>query len=186
MKKLLYVALAGMAVFAFNSCKDKKNLPAVISANDSTAMEEVDDSTIYGKCGDGTSMHDLQLITDDGDTINAFIDDENPGIVQGGLLAGDRIAFIGTKDANGEMVAQHVINITSLLGKWTSIDKNFEIIEGGEVKNNVKAETNPWTAWKILNGKLVLNKDTFTIDNLGPDSLYLENNVGIFTFKRQE
>ena len=71
------------------------------------------------------------------------------------------------------------------MGKWTSIDKNFELIEGGEVKNNVKAETNPWTSWKILNGKLLLNKDTFEIEKLGPDSLYLENSVGIFTFKRQ-
>ena len=49
----------------------------------------------------------------------------------------------------------------------------------------MKAEQNPWTSWKILNGKLLLNKDTFMIDELGPDSMYLENNAGIFTFKRQ-
>lgn len=82
-------------------------------------------------------------------------------------------------------MAQHIINLTSLLGKWTSIDKNFEILEGGEVKNNVKVETNPWTSWKILNGKLLLNTDTFCIGKLGPDSLLLENKVGIFIFKRQ-
>jgi hypothetical protein len=29
-----------------------------------------------------------------------------------------------------------IINLTSLLGKWTSLDKNFDILEGGEVKNN--------------------------------------------------
>lgn len=38
----------------------------------------------------------------------------------------------------------------------------------------MKAEQNPWTSWKILNGKLLLNKDTFMIDELGPDSMYLE------------
>lgn len=186
MKRLFYVAFALVMVFAANSCKDKQAKP-MISANDSTEVGgDVADSTIYGVCGDGTSMHDLQLVTDAGDTLNVFVSDENPDIVKGGLLCGDRIAMLAYKGADGGMVAQEVINLTSLLGKWTSIDKNFEIIEGGEVKNNVKAERNPWTSWKILNGKLLLNTDTFNIDKLGPDSLYLESNEGIYTFKRQE
>ncbi len=186
MKKLLYTAMALVMLFAANSCKDKKGT-AVISPSDSLEVnDDVADSTIYGVCGEGTSMHNLQLISDSGDTLDVFINDEDPNIVKGGLLSGDRIALICQKDKDGTLVAQNVINLTSLLGKWTSLDKNFEIIEGGEVKNNVQAEQNPWTSWKILNGKLLLNKDTFSIDNLGPDSLYLENNNGIFTFKRQE
>lgn len=187
MKRLFYTTFVAMTLlFAANSCKDKQAKP-VISAVDSMEVDEdMVDSTIYGICGEGTSMHNLQLITDAGDTVHAFIDEENPGIVKGGLLSGDRIALVGIEEKQGEVVAQQVINLTSLLGKWMSLDKNFELLEGGEVKNNVKAEQNPWTSWKILNGKLLLNKDTFQIDNLGPDSLYLENNVGIFTFKRQE
>lgn len=185
MKKLIYVAMGIVVMMMANSCKDKKT-SQVISANDSAFVEEQVDSTIYGVCGDGTSMHSLELITDGGDSLQVFIDDTDSAIIQGGLLCGDRIAFIGYKDANGEYLAQKVINLTSLLGKWTSIDKNFELLEGGEVKNNVKTETNPWSAWKILNGKLLLNKDTFDIDKLGPDSLYLENSIGIFAFKRQE
>lgn len=186
MKKLFYVGLALMVVFAVSSCKDKKN-SNVIATNDSVVVDEdVADTTIYGVCGEATSMHNLQLITDVGDTLNVFVSDEEPTIVKGGLMAGDRIALIANEPTEGEWVAQQVVNLTSLLGKWTSLDKNFEILEGGEVKNNVKAEHNPWTSWKILNGKLLLNKDTFMIDNLGPDSLYLENNMGVFTFKRQE
>lgn len=186
MKKLFYVVVALVAVFLTNSCKDKRGASA-IDSGDSTEVEEASaDSTIYGVCGEGTSMHNLQLISDAGDTLDVFIDDQDPSIVKGGLLAGDRIAMIGIKEKDGQVVAREVINLTSLLGKWTSLDKNFEIIEGGEVKNNVKAETNPWTSWKIFNGKLLLNKDTFVIDNLGPDSLYLESSTGIFTFKRQE
>ena len=186
MKRLIYVMMALVVLFVANSCKDKKTVP-VISTNDSVALEDAEnDSTIYGVCGEGTSMHSLELISDAGDTLTVFIDDEQPDIVQGGLLAGDRIALIGYKAQDGEMLAQKVINLTSLLGKWTSLDKNFDILEGGEVKNNVKAETNPWTSWKILNGKLLLNKDTFAIDNLGPDSLTLENTQGIYVFKRQE
>jgi len=186
MKKLFYVALAFVAVFAMNSCKDKKTAQ-VISATDSLEADgDANDSTIYGVCGEGTSMHSLELISDDGDTLSVFIGDEDPNIVQGGLLAGDRIALLAYKGQEGEMVAQKVINLTSLLGKWTSLDKNFDLIEGGEVKNNVQAETNPWTSWKIVNGHLLLNKDTFDIDKLGSDSLMLENHQGIYVFKRQE
>ena len=35
-----------------------------------------------------------------------FIDDENPDVVQGGLLAGDRIALIGYKAEDGEMMSK--------------------------------------------------------------------------------
>jgi hypothetical protein len=171
MKRLVYMMMALVVLFAANSCKDKKT-SQVITPTDSLDLEEVaDDSTIYGVCGEGTSMHNLELISDEGDTLSVFIDDEQPDIVQGGLLAGDRIALIGYKAQDGEMMAQKIINLTSLLGKWTSLDKNFNLLEGGEVKNNVKAETNPWTSWKILNGKLLLNKDTFAIDkSLAPNA----------------
>ena len=178
MKRLVYMMMALVVLFAANSCKDKKTAQ-VITPTDSLDLEEVAD-------GEGTSMHNLELISDEGDTLSVFIDDEQPDIVLGGLLAGDRIALIGYKAQDGEMMAQKIINLTSLLGKWTSLDKNFDLLEGGEVKNNVKAETNPWTSWKILNGKLLLNKDTFAIDKLGSDSLMLENTQGIYVFKRQE
>lgn len=185
MKKIILAVLAVGALMATNSCKNK-NTASVISANDSIEVEDVNDSTIYGVCGEGTSMHSLELVSDDGDTLSVFIDDEKPDVVQGGLLAGDRVALLAYKAQDGEMVAQKVVNLTSLLGKWTSLDKNFDLLEGGEVKNHVQAETNPWTSWKILNGKLLLNKDTFDIDKLGPDSLMLENHQGIYVFKRQE
>ena len=105
----------------------------------------------------------------------------------GAQLHGDPRKRRSTETATrGEKCARKVINLTTLQGKWTSIDKNFEILEGGEVKSDVEAEKNPWTTWKILNGKLLLNRDTFDIDNLGSDSLYLENKVGIFVYKRVE
>ena len=102
MKRLVYVMMALVVLFAANSCKDKKTVP-VISTNDSVALEDAEnDSTIYGVCGEGTSMHSLELISDAGDTLTVFIDDEQPGIVQGGLLAGDRIALIGYKAQDGD------------------------------------------------------------------------------------
>lgn len=159
---------------------------------DTDEVVEVNDTTVYGVCGEGTSMHSLEIITDAGDTLvytllsqDAETEVETPSDVQGGLMAGDKMAVTGHKTAD-ELVADRVINVTSLLGHWTSIDKNFTIEEGGTVRSAVKAETNPWTSWKILNGSLLLNRDTFAIEGLSADSLYLENQNGIFTFKRQK
>ncbi len=184
MRKIFFLVMACAAVFMAESCKERKT-QATSDDADSLAIVEDDDSTIYGVCGEGTTMNILQVVADNGDTLSVFVGDEGDHVVQGGLLSGDRIAMTAYKEKDGEMVAQKVINLTTLLGKWTSIDKNFDIIEGGEVRNNVEAEKNPWTSWKILNGNLLLGRDTFVIDNLGPDSLLLENHQGIYAFKRQ-
>lgn len=180
------------AVVFLAGCNAKKEKPQAVVDDE----EMVADSTVYGVCGEGTSMHSLELITDAGDTITYTILDAEADLdgglssgpvttVVGGMMSGDKMAVTGHK-SEGEMLADRVINVTSLLGHWTSIDKNFEIEEGGTVRSNVKAETNPWTSWKILNGQLLLNRDTFAIDNLGADSLAIENARGIFLFKRQK
>lgn len=179
--------LSAMAL-AMAGCGDGNKSKNTDSDSDSLdVIEAVADSSVYGVVGDGTAMHSLQLVTDVGDTLDfvlADVDSDIP-VVLGGLLAGDRVAVVAHDD-NGEHVADRVINITSLLGKWTSIDKSFEIREGGIVESNIKAETNPWTSWKLSNTNIVLNKDTFQIDVLGPDSLCLENENGIFAYKRQQ
>lgn len=175
-------------VLVLAACDAKKKQ----QIEDTDEVAEVNDTTVYGVCGEGTSMHSLEIITDAGDTLvytllsqDAETEVETPSDVQGGLMTGDKMAVTGHKTAD-ELVADRVINVTSLLGHWTSIDKNFTIEEGGTVHSAVKAETNPWTSWKILNGSLLLNRDTFAIDGLSADSLYLENANGIFTFKRQK
>ena len=76
-----------------------------------------------------------------------------------------------------------MVNLTTLLGKWTALDKNFELQEGGVAVSNV-TEPKPITEWKISNGRLVLSADTFDIYELGADSLFLENDNGIYTYKR--
>ena len=184
MKKLFYITFVFVVAMLFVAC-NRKSGSSKTEANDSLENVAELDTTVYGVCGENTSMHHIELITDLGDTLQYTVMDDGPdaATILGGLLSGDRLAVIGY-EADGERVARRVVNLTTLLGKWTSLDKNFEILEGGLVKNNVKAETNPWTAWKICNGKLLLNKDTFMINNLGADSLYLENKEGIFVYKR--
>ena len=189
----LKIFLAVAIVMLIASCNDKKQKSQMIADDE----VEVADSTVYGVCGSGTSMHSMELITDAGDTLTYTIldaeADMDGGItegivsnVEGGFMAGDKMAVTGLKTADGELVATRVINVTSLLGHWTSIDRNFMIEEGGTVHSEVKAETNPWTSWKILNGQLLLNRDTFDITSLSADSLYLENQKGIYIYKRQK
>lgn len=184
MKKLLFVFCAVVAVM-FASCNEKKTEP-VQTVEDS--LEVVDpDTTLYGICGEGTSMHSLELVTDDGKVINLLVDaeDADSDPVKGGLLSGDRLAVLMSV-VNGDTVADRVINLTTLEGKWTSLDRNFEIVQGGEVLSTLQSESNPYTSWKVHNGQLLLGKDSFDVITLGADSLELENSRGIFVYKRQK
>lgn len=186
MRKSVVLAMSALVLVMAVGCHGNK---ADNNARQADSIEAAaqPDTTVYGVCGTGTSMHTLELITDEGDTLTYLVDvDSEDEVVKGGMLAGDRMAVVGAKDGNGEQVATQVLNLTTLLGRWTSIDKNFEIQEGGVVESSVKAESHPWTSWKIYNGNLLLNRDTFNVVQLGADSLYLENREGIYAFKRQQ
>lgn len=185
MKKLLFI-MAGMLLVSLTGCQEgkvsKKNIQ-LDSLGADTIME--DDSTLYGFCGAGTSMNSLELISDEGDTLQLSLADDSIPNVKGGLQVGDRMAVL-VKDMDEENkfgVASLVVNLTTLLGKWSALDKSFELQEGGVVVSNV-TEPRPIVEWKILNGQLLLSSDTFDIYELGADSLYLENRAGIFAYKR--
>ena len=143
------------------------------------------DSTVYGKCGVGTMMNTLELVTDDGKTLTFTIDEEKGSDVQGGMMSGDRMAVTYYKTAD-ENIAHKVINLTTLQGCWTSLDKNFTINEDGSIESNIQAESKPYTAWTICNARLILNTDTFDVLSLGADSLELESAKGIFVYKRSK
>ena len=181
---LIKRALPLMLLSCLMACNGNKQ-----KANDTDATTT--DSTLYGICGEGTAMHTLQLITLTGDTLNLSLlpddaddPDADAATVNGGLMCGDHLAVLATTTADGP-VATKVINLTSLMGRWTSISRNFVIEEGGVVTSDVKAETHPYTSWKIYNGQLLLGRDTFNIVTLGPDSLAIENHNGIYLYKRQ-
>lgn len=183
--KTTLVLLATCVMLLTVGCKNEKGGKAITVGNISDDKADAD-STIFGVCGENTAMHTLELIGDDGVVRNYIInlDDSTGSVVFGGLLTGDRMA-VTAKVEYGDTIATKVINLTTLLGEWLSLDKNFDIQEGGTVASHVETETNPWTSWKIFNGMLVLNKDTFDIIELGADSLYMENNDGVFAYKRK-
>lgn len=180
--KITFVAaLALMAV----GCTDKKeaNIPVI---KETKAVAQGDE-TKFGECVNATS-HSFQLVQIDGDTLDFIVEEQylSPedslvvgDVVCGGLYDGNKMAVMATPGEEG-LVVRKAINVTSLMGRWTSLDKNFEIKDGGVVESHVQNESNPYTEWKILNGKLVLSKDTFNILSIGNDSLYLENEKGIY------
>lgn len=186
MRKLAYLFLAVLLSGILTTACKEKTAVSPDNGTDSICEEELD-TTVYGICGEGTTMHNLELITNDGDTLNLAVnvDESDTDVVKGGLLSGDKLAVIVT-DIYGEKTAGIVVNLTTLEGKWTSLDRNFEIVDGGEVLSTVQSETNPYTSWKIHNGKLLMGRDSFDVVSLGADSLELENSKGIFVYKRQK
>ena len=187
MKKLCYLFI-GLMFIGLCGCNEQKQQQKVLTdtLGFDTIIED-SDTTIYGKCGEGTAMHSLELITTDGDTLLLMIDDDSIPIIKGGLSVGDRLAVTvrpaGPDDDTDGDIATQVINITTLLGKWSALDKTFELFDDGAVICNVN-EPKPITAWRIFNGHFLLSTDTFDIYELGADTLYLENRDGIFVYKR--
>ena len=73
MRRLFIFATMALIVVA---CKDKsKEKNGVFIAE-----ENVVDTTVYGICGEGTMMHTLQLVTNDNDTIDLLIDDDDSNL----------------------------------------------------------------------------------------------------------
>lgn len=183
MRKTFYFIMSLFILAVAISCKDSKPKSVV---SDTEAVEDsiaTNDSTIYGTMIDG-GMNSIILLTDNGDTLEYLVNpDDILEVVKGGKINGDRFAIIGYKEY-GDNFMRSAINLTSLLGNWSSLDRNFEIKEGGTVTSSLQSEKNPWTAWKVWNGKLILSKDTFDVESLGADTLSLENKAGIFVFTR--
>lgn len=172
-----------LALMCLAGCNQKKQA-AVADAKDSVAVQV--DSAIYGVIGEGTTMHVLELLTEDGKTLSLAINQDSCSDVQGGIFAGDRVSVIMRQGGTEGLEVAKLVNMTSLLGKWTSLDRNFEIQEDGIVVSTVKAESRPYTQWSMCNGNIILNTDTFDILLLGPDSMSIENREGIYVYKRQK
>lgn len=181
-KTSLYIIASMVLAMLVVGCGNKQQQG---EGADSTAVAvSVLDSALYGVVGEATSMHSLELIDENGKKTTLALDVDMKSDVQGGIMSGDHVTLVWTKNASGDMEAQKVVNITTLLGKWSSLDRNFEIKDDGSVESQQVAETKPYTAWEMVNAKLVLSRDTFDVNYLGADSLLLENEKGIFAYKR--
>ena len=144
------------------------------------------DQTLYGICGEGTAMNTLQLLRDNGDTLNLSLVKANAaGQVFGGLEVGDRMAVMA--DAR-QKEATIVINQNALLGDWVMpnpIDGSSEVgirIKEGGIAESIDQSSIIYKTWKIFNGRLeILSQregggdeeelNLYELVKLGPDSL---------------
>ena len=161
MKKIAFVGLLVAAFIGMGSCGAPRPQQVYADDTDSTDVEEdmvPRDHTIYGLCGNGSSMNTLEVLTDNGDTLLLSM---APALeankVFGGLEVGDRVAVM----ANAKRTeATEIINLNSLLGDWVMpdpIDGGEEVgirIKEGGVAESIEMTNIYYRTWKIYDGKL--------------------------------
>lgn len=199
MKKTAFAPIF-IALALISSCNENKKSP--IPEGSELAQTVQADTAFYGVGGSGTSMHSLMVISDTGDTLifavtpHGEMPDEGepdpighadePTMIAGGIPnVGDRVSVTAT-GSRDELTALAIVNLTSLQGRWNSIERDFEICEGGVVKQASHTERAPWTEWRMYNGQLILGTDTFAVNAITPDSLLLENSHGIYAYTRKK
>jgi hypothetical protein len=198
MKKIGIILLVAAAVLTMGSCGNKTQ--KVPFDNGDSANMSID-STLYGICGEATSMNMLQMLTDTGDTLMLDISNANEKErVFGGLQVGDRMAVVPNEDMTS---AQIVINQTTLLGNWVMpnpIDGSDEVgisIKEGGVAESIDQGTIIYRTWRLVKGHLeiVLVRDgandveelnIYDILKLTADSLVYKDSEETFEYSRQK
>jgi hypothetical protein len=199
MKKLSLLSILSALIVVLGSCGSKtEKVP--FDNGDSAYMSKAD-PTLFGVCGVETSMNNLQLITDTGDTLqldltNARDNDK----VFGGLQVGDRMAVIANEDRTA---AEMVINQAALLGNWVMpnpIDGSDEVgisIKEGGIAESIEQSSIVYKTWKLTRGKLEIvlvreggteEEETYFYDliKLTPDSLVYKDADDTFEYSRQK
>ena len=199
MKKFGVIAVVACAVLMMGSCGNKSD--QVPFDNGDSAEVANADPTIYGICGDATTMNSLQLITDMGDTLTLDISEaKDEGHVYGGVQTGDRMAVLA--DAN-RTKAEWVINQATLMGDWVrpnpldgSDEVGISIKEGGIVEG-IDDGSIVYKTWRLTRGKLEIvlmreggseEDETYIYDivKLGADSLVFKDAEETLEFSRQK
>jgi hypothetical protein len=198
MKKFGIILMVAAAVLMIGSCGNKTQ--QVPFDNGDSANMSID-STLYGICGEATSMNMLQIIADTGDTLMLDISRaQEKNQVLGGLQVGDRMAVLPNKDMTE---AKIVINQTTLLGNWVMpnpIDGSDEVgisIKEGGVAESIEQGSIIYRTWRLVKGHLeiVLVRDgandveelnVYDIMKLTADSLVYKDTEETFEYSRQK
>ena len=198
MKKIGIVLLVAAGILTMGSCGNKSE-KVPFDNGDSLGIEV--DSTLYGICGEATSMNMLQMITDTGDTLMLDISaaKENDQVF-GGLQVGDRMAVLPN---DNKTVANTVINQTTLLGNWVmpnpiagSDEVGISIKEGG-VAESIDQGSIIYRTWRLSKGRLeivlvreggndVEELNVYDILKLTADSLVYKDAEETFEYERQK
>lgn len=198
MKKLGVFAIIACSLLMMGSCGNQSE-KVPFDNGDSAAVANAD-PTIYGICGEATSMNTLQLITDMGDTLNIDMSaaQEN-GHVYGGVQPGDRMAVLPNKDRSE---AELIINQATLLGNWVMpnpLDGSDEVgisIKEGGIAESIDQGSIVYKTWRLNRGQLEIvqvreggseEEETYYFDivKLGADSLVYKDGEELYEYSRQ-
>ncbi len=198
MRKTGIMLLVAIAVLTISSCG---NSTQKVPFDSGDSVNQMVDSTLYGICGEATSMNVLQLIIDTGDTLILDISyAKEKGQVFGGLQAGDRMAVLPNDD---KTAAVTVINQTALLGDWVMpnpLDGSDEVgirIKEGGVAESIEQSSIIYRTWRLVKGHLeiVLVRDgandmeevyTYDLQKLTTDSLVYKDSEETYEYGRQK
>ena len=199
MKKFGIIAIVACAVLMMGSCGNKSD-KVPFDNGDSAAVANAD-PTIYGICGEETSMNTLQIITDMGDTLTLDVSSaQENGQVFGGMHTGDRMAVLANADRTA---AELVINQATRLGNWVMpnpIDGSDEVgisIKEGGIAESIAQSTIIYKTWRLYRGKLEIvlireggseedETNLYDIVKLGADSLVYKDADETFEYTRQK
>ncbi len=191
----IFIAIATI-VLTLIACGQKKNQHEfeMVEVQDSSR-----DSTVYGVCSDGTSMHTLQIITDSGDTLSlSTLPAEERGRIFGGFSIGDHMAVLMDHQRTKTTV---IVNLTTLLGEWVmpnpmdgTSEMGFSIRDGGIVES-INQGSIIYETWRIVNGDLEMMSiregganfeevERYQLLYLSADSLSFANSEETFEYSR--
>jgi hypothetical protein len=202
MKKHLLLLLTAALLLTIASCGGKQQS----STQQTEGSEWVDaadninrDSTIYGNCTEGSAMHTLQIVQDNGDTLsfNLMVAQEEDR-VYGGFRVGDRMAVLASRD---HTYATMVLNLSTLMGDWVTPNPldgssvmGFSLREGG-VMESINQSSVIYKTWRLINGQLEIvsiregggdfeEVETFRFKQLTTNELTIINGDEIFEYTR--
>lgn len=199
MKKLFFFAIISVVVM-MGSCgnNDKQQQQAV--ENDSVDIDSMEPVSVYGTCGPASAMNTMQIISDNGDTLDFVLSGSKDSLkILGGYDTGDRMALLLNADKKTVRIA---INETTLLGDWwqpNPIDgtsfMGIKFKDGGTAES-LDQNGIVYKSWKIADGKLSITyyreggteedmTDIYTITKLDGDSLVYGNGDDVFEFGRK-
>ena len=148
--------------------------------------------------GDGSTMHNIEIVTDQMDTLYVEIEQ---GLVAGGLRAGQRIDILYRKEEDGTLVASVAVNISALQHLWTRSrsqggTQSIELDAGGYATTYDMDPLN-YDRWALHGGRLLLicsrvpgvessgYTDTFDIMMLTMDTLVISDENGQQVYWRE-
>ena len=170
----------GAVLLILASCVETKKGEG---GTETDSLAIVEQTTVeVGTVGDGTSMHLLELVGRSGDTL--YFDYENNAV--GGLACGDLVSVEYTK-GDGELNAEHIVNLTALCNSWMAnydFGSSYLTLKQDGRASYVGSDF-PYKKWAICDRCLYLTKDgaymteegdidTFDIVLLTEDSLLLQ------------